>query len=218
MTTKNYTSWRQRLAKEELFNTVSHAIGAVAATIGFIFLMIYAYDSPNNWALFSSVFYGISLMAAYISSTFYHGVKNFQLKQKLLAVDQVCIFLLIAGTYTPFLLITFGGVFGWTIFTIQWGTAFFGIFLKFYHEDKFDTLSLFMYILMGWLALFYINDLYLVLSSSAFFLVVAGGAAYTIGVVFYLLDAKIRYAHFVWHLFVLLGSSLHYYCIFFYLL
>ncbi len=218
MTTNNFTSWRQRLAKEELYNTVSHAIGAVAATVGFVFLLVYAVDSPNNWAVLSSIFYGISLMAAYLSSTFYHGVKNIQLKKKLLVLDQVCIFLLIAGTYTPFLLISFGGVFGWTIFTIQWGTALFGIFLKFYDQDKFDTLSLFIYIIMGWCALFYINDLYLVLSNTAFFLVVAGGLSYTFGIIFYLLDAKVRYAHFVWHLFVLLGSSLHYYCIFFYLL
>jgi hemolysin III len=218
MTAKNYTSWRERLWLEELLNTISHGIGAIAAIIGFIFLMVYAAYSPNDWALFSSFFYGISLIAAYLSSTFYHGVKSVELKRKLLSIDQACIFLLIAGTYTPFLLITFGGVFGWTIFAIQWGTALFGILLKFYDQEKFESVSLFIYIVMGWLAMFYIHDLYIVLPRVAFGLVVGGGVAYSIGVIFYLLDAKVRYAHFIWHLFVILGSSIHYYAIFFYLL
>jgi hemolysin III len=218
MTTKNYTSWRERLWLEELLNTISHGIGAVAAIIGFVFLIIYAISSPNDWAVFSSFFYGLSLIAAYLSSTFYHGVKNIELKRKLLALDQACIFLLIAGTYTPFLLITLGGVFGWTIFAVQWGAALFGITLKFYNQEKFDAISLYIYIIMGWLALFYIYDLYIALPGMAFALVVGGGVAYSVGVIFYLLDAKVHYAHFVWHLFVILGSAMHYFVIFYYLL
>lgn len=218
MTEKNFTSWRERLWLEELLNTVSHAIGAVAAIIGFCFLMVYATYSPNEWAVFSSLFYGISLIAAYVSSTLYHGISKIEIKRKLLTLDQACIFLLIAGTYTPFLLITFGGVLGWTVFAIQWGTALFGILLKFYNQDKFNTFSLFLYIFMGWFAIFYIHELYVALPRTAFYLVVGGGMAYSIGVIFYLLDAKVRYSHFVWHLFVILGSSLHYFVIFFYLL
>lgn len=218
MTTKNYTSWRERLWMEELLNTVSHGIGAVASIIGFVYLIISASDSNKEWALFSSIFYGISLMAAYISSTFYHAVTNIELKRKLLTVDQACIFLLIAGTYTPFLLISFGGVRGWSIFAIQWGTALFGILLKYYNQEKFDKVALFIYIIMGWFAIFYIHDLYIILPPNAFMLMVGGGLAYSVGVIFYLLDAKVHYSHFVWHLFVILGSSLHYTVIFYYLL
>ena len=133
-------------------------------------------------------------------------------------VDQFCIFLLIAGTYTPFLLISFGGAFGWSIFSLQWGTALFGIFLKIYNQTIFDKISLYIYIFMGWLAIFYIYDLYLILSSLAFYLVIGGGFAYTIGVLFYLLDAKVKYAHFIWHLFVILGSTMHYFAILFFFL
>ena len=218
MSSTEYTSFRKRLYMEELLNTISHGIGTIAAIIGFILLIIYATYSPHQWAIFSSFFYGLSLIAAYLSSTIYHAVNDIQLKRRLLTLDQACIFLLIAGSYTPFLLIAFGGVFGWVFFGIQWGTAILGICLKIYDQEIFDKISLFIYAIMGWVAIFYIYDLYLILPETAFYLVVGGGLAYTIGIYFYLLDAHVHYAHFVWHLFVILGSLLHYLAIFFYVI
>lgn len=211
-----------KIDREELWNSISHGIGAVIAIIGFVFLIIYASVSKQDWALFSSLFYGISLIAVYTSSAIYHGLHyrsatSEMVKQIWQKIDHGAIFLLIAGSYTPFSLVTIGGTLGWTIFGLQWSLALIGIFFKICCFDKMQYYSLWLYISMGWLALPLIGYLYQNLPIGGLILVLLGGVVYTLGTIFYALDRKLPYAHFIWHLFVIGGSSLHYLCIFWYI-
>jgi len=214
----NTSSIKHQLWLEELLNTISHGIGAVAAIVGLVYLVIYGAYSQNDWALFSALFYGISLVSVYVSSTLYHGVTNLRLKRMLCIVDHACIFLLIAGTYTPILLMTIGGTFGWTFFGIQWGIALIGILIKIFYKEEFESFSVWLYAIMGWVAIFKIQTLYEVLPFNGFALIVAGGLSYTIGIIFFVLDRRLPFSHFIWHLFVIAGSLLHYLAIFFYIL
>jgi hemolysin III len=204
----------KRILREELLNTISHGLGAIAAVFGFILLLIYSAYTNNDWALFSALFYGISLMSVYISSTLYHAVSDLSLKRTFRKFDHACIYLLIAGTYTPLLLMTIGGPWGWTLFGIQWGLALFGILMKILYFDDFNKFSLLLYAAMGWIAIFKLHDLYLALPYTAFILILAGGIIYTVGIFFFILDGRLPYAHFIWHMFVIGGSLLHYFAIF----
>ncbi len=204
--------------KEEYFNAASHAIAAVASFVGFVFLIVYAGTDNKAWSLFSSLIYGISLLSVYVSSTLYHTVREVRLKRTLRKVDHACIYLLIAGTYTPLLLMEIGGSAGWTLFGIQWTLAFFGIIMKVFYFDEFKKFSLLLYAVMGWIAIFKLHDLYLAVPSVAFILILLGGIVYTLGIIFFVLDGKLPYAHFIWHLFVIVGSLMHYLAIFLYVI
>ncbi len=210
------SSDRSRMWLEEWLNTISHGIGAVAATVGFIFLIVYGAYSNNDWALLSAAFFGLSLMSVYFSSTAYHAVTNLELKRLLQKVDHACIFLLIAGTYTPLLLITIGGTYGWVFFSVIWAVAVVGVYLKLFHKEAFDSFSLWTYSAMGWVAVFEAPHLYEVMPAPGFWLIVAGGLSYTFGIIFFVLDSRVPFSHFIWHLFVILGSTLHYLAILLY--
>ena len=160
--------------------------------------------------LFSAIVYGISLIILYTSSTLYHGLKNKRIKYIFRILDHCSIFFLIAGTYTPILLISIGGSTGWLIFGIQWTLALIGFILKIFYTGKYEIISILFYIIMGWMIVVKWNYLTTSISDTAFNLLLAGGIIYTIGILFYLLDSKIKYFHFVWHLFVITGSILHY--------
>jgi hemolysin III len=166
--------------------------------------------SHKDWALFSALFYGISLVILYSASAVYHGVQKEGVKDILNIIDHSSIFLLIAGTYTPILLMVIGGAYGWTFFGIQWGLALIGIVLKMFFTGKYEAVSLGMYAVMGWIIVFKINFLAQVLPAPGFWLLVAGGLSYTIGIIFYAIDSRVHFSHFVWHLFVMAGSLLHY--------
>ncbi len=193
---------------EETLNSLSHGVAAIASIIGLIVLIINS--SEKEWMLFSAIVYGISLIILYTSSTLYHGLKNKRIKYIFRILDHCSIFFLIAGTYTPILLISIGGSTGWLIFGIQWTLALIGFILKIFYTGKYEFISVFFYIIMGWMIVIKWNYLATSISDSAFNLLLAGGIIYTIGILFYLLDSKIKYFHFVWHLFVITGSILHY--------
>ena len=201
---------------EEIFNSASHGVAAITSIIGLIALIINS--SKQEWMLFSAIVYGISLIILYTSSTLYHGLRNEKIKHVFRILDHCSIFILIAGTYTPILLISIGGNTGWWIFGIQWTLVLIGFIFKLFYTGKYESISIVIYIIMGWMVIFKWDYLTNVISDSAVNLLLAGGIIYTIGIFFYLLDSKIKYFHFVWHLFVITGSMLHYIVIFKYVI
>jgi len=203
---------------EEMLNSWSHGLSAFAALGGFVVLIIFSVFSTKDFALLSVLFYGIGLFAVFLSSALYHGIEKEPLKEYLRKIDHSCIYLLIAGTYTPVLLITIGGAFGWTFFGIMWALALFGIFLKMRHIERFEVAALVMYAAMGWLALLKIVYLYNNLPGAGFWLLLSGGLSYTVGIFFFVMTNRILYAHFIWHLFVIAGALLHYLMIVWYVI
>jgi hemolysin III len=196
--------------QEELFNSLSHGITGLAAIGGLVVLIVFGAKSDKNWSLFSALFYGISLVLLYVFSFVYHLLKHQKAKRVFMILDHCGIFLLIAGTYTPVMLITIGGTLGWAFFAFQWGMTVVGIMLKVFFTGKYDLLSTLIYALMGWIVVLKIELLKTLLPETAFWLLVAGGLAYTAGIVFYIIDYRMKMSHFVWHLFVMAGSILHF--------
>ena len=201
---------------EEILNSTSHGFAAIASIIGLIALIINS--SNQEWILFSAIVYGVSLIILYTSSTLYHGIRNEKIKYIFRILDHCSIFVLIAGTYTPILLVSIGGSTGWWFFGIQWTLVLIGIVFKLFYTGKYESTSIFIYIIMGWMIVFKWDYLKNAISDYAFNLVLAGGMIYTIGIFFYLFDSKIKYFHFIWHLFVITGSILHYIVIFKYVI
>lgn len=201
---------------EELLNTISHGIAAIASIFGFVILL----NSISNHQiiLISTLLYSFSLIILYTSSTLYHGVKNKKLKEIFRILDHCGIFILIAGTYTPIALISINGTTGWWIFTIQWSLVIIGSIFKFFFTGKYENISLLIYIIMGWMIVFKWNILINSISPSALNLLVWGGIIYTTGIIFYVLDSRMKYSHFIWHLFVITGSTIHYIMIFKYVI
>ena len=197
---------------EELLNTISHGIAAIASIFGFVILL----NSISNHQiiLISTLLYSFSLIILYTSSTLYHGVKNKKLKEIFRILDHCGIFILIAGTYTPIALISINGTTGWWIFAIQWSLVIIGSIFKFFFTGKYENISLLIYIIMGWMIVFKWNILINSISPSALNLLVWGGIIYTTGIIFYVLDSRMKYSHFIWHLFVITGSTIHYIMIF----
>lgn len=197
----------------EKFNTVSHLFGAMAAAAGLVVLMAQAEGDP--WKIVSFSIYGASLCLMYATSTLYHGLRG-KARRIFRKLDHYAIYLLIAGTYTPFTLVTLRGAWGWSLFSAIWGLAVLGIILDSLPSEGRRILPVIIYLLMGWLVLIALDPLLQALPYAGFFWLMTGGLFYTIGVIFYALDKKLYYAHNVWHLFVLAGSGSHYLAIFFY--
>lgn len=195
---------------EEWFNTLSHGITALAAIGGFVVLIVFGAQSDKAWSLFSALFYGSSLVLIYIFSTIYHGLSHEKAKRVFNILDHCGIYLLIAGTYTPVLLISIGGTTGWVFFGIQWSMALIGIILKIFYTGKYRLISTLMYAFMGWIIVFKIELVKSILPAPAFWLLASGGFSYTLGIVFYTIDYRMKLAHFIWHLFVMAGSILHF--------
>lgn len=195
---------------EEWFNFMSHGITGLTAIGGLVVLIIFGAKSDKEWSLFSALFYGSSLVLLYTFSTIYHGLRHEKAKRVFNIFDHCGIYLLIAGTYTPVLLITIGGTTGWIFFAIQWGMAIIGIILKIFFTGKFNLLSTLMYAFMGWIIIFKIELLKSLMPEPAFWLLASGGFAYTVGIIFYIIDYRMKMAHFIWHLFVMAGSLLHF--------
>ena len=211
MSTTRYTM------KEEIFNTISHGVGLLLSIAALVVLVVYASLYGNVWHIVSFSIYGSSLIILYLASTIYHAAKKPKLKRKLNVFDHAAIYVLIAGTYTPFTLVTLNGPWGWSIFGVIWGLAVAGVILKLFFIGRFRTLSAIAYILMGWVIIIAIKPILNNLASGGLWLLLAGGISYSLGVIFYL-QKKMPYAHGVFHLFVLLGSLLHFFSIFFYVL
>lgn len=195
---------------EEWFNAVSHGVTALATIFGFLILVIIGNASEKSFTLFSSIIYGLSLVSLYTFSTLYHVSRNQKAKKTFQILDHCGIYILIAGSYTPVLLVAIGGTTGWLIFGVQWAFALIGIIMKIFYTGRFDLFSTLMYAVMGWLIVIRWEVLVDSIPSSALTLLVAGGISYTIGIVFYLIGTRIKFSHFIWHLFVMAGSLLHY--------
>jgi hemolysin III len=196
----------------ERFNSISHLVGAGLALAGAIVLVTLAARLGDPWKIVSFSIYGAMLVALYVFSTIYHSVRG-PAKALLRKFDHCAIYLLIAGTYTPFALVSLRGTWGWWLLGIVWSLALFGIVQELMLGKRTRVLSLILYVLMGWLALVAVVPLWNALTPSGFAWLLAGGALYTGGLVFYATDHKLRHGHGMWHLCVVSGSGCHFYTI-----
>ncbi|HQY05181.1 MAG TPA: hemolysin III family protein [Lacunisphaera sp.] len=202
-------------AREELANSLTHGLGAVLSVAGLVLLVVFAARHGDAWHVVSTAIFGTTLVLLYTASTLYHSLRGERLKQRLQKFDHAAIFLLIAGTYTPFVLVPLRGPWGWSLFGIVWGLAIVGVALKFWFAGRFKLVSTLIYIGMGWLVVIAIKPLMAALPAGGVKLLVAGGLCYTGGAVFYLWK-RLPYHHAVWHLFVLGGSACHWAAVFCY--
>lgn len=199
----------------ERFNSISHLVGASLAAIGAVWLIVSASMTGDPWKIVSFSIYGTMLLVMYMSSTLYHSFRG-RAKKIWKKFDHCTIYLLIAGSYTPFALVSLRGAMGWSLFGSVWGLAVVGIVQEFWLGKGRRILSLIIYIVMGWLAVIAIGPLIAALTLSGFLWLAGGGLFYTIGVIFYALDGKWPHAHGVWHVFVLGGSVCQYISLAFY--
>ncbi|MDX1802489.1 MAG: hemolysin III family protein [Alcanivorax sp.] len=200
---------------EELLNGLTHGVGAALSIAGTVVLVVAASLLGDPWKIVSFSIFGASLILLYSASTLYHSLRDPKLRATFKMLDHCAIYALIAGTYTPFLLVNLRGTSGWLLFAIIWGLALAGIGLKALYGHRFKALRVIIYLAMGWLILFASHDLTTRLNDLGFWLVLAGGITYTVGVVFYLADRFIPFNHAIWHLFVVGGSVCHFYAIYY---
>lgn len=206
----------QQTLGEEIANSVTHGIGAILSLAGLIVLVIIASTRGTAWHIVASVVYGVCLLLLYLCSTLYHALPGVRVKRLFRIFDHSAIYLLIAGTYTPFTLVNLRGVWGWSLFGVVWTLAACGIVFKGLFIGRLEMLSSAVYVAMGWVVVVAIRPLLSVLPWEGFLWLLAGGVAYTAGLLFY--ASKTRYAHAVWHLFVLAGSVLHFCAVYRYVL
>ena len=202
---------------EEIFNVVSHGVGFLLSVTALCLLVVFASIKGDTWHIVSSSIYGASLVILYFASTTFHLARNQKIRNRLNVFDHASIYLLIAGTYTPFVLVTLRGPWGWTVFGIVWGLAIAGIVLKIFYTGRFNLLSTVIYVAMGWLILIAIVPLVNSLSLSGLLWLLAGGLFYTAGAAFFLLN-KLPFNHAIFHVFVLAGSICHFIAIFWFVL
>ena len=193
----------------ERFNSITHAVGAVASVLSGVLLVGVAARSGDAWKIVSFSIYAVTLLLLYLTSTLYHGLRG-ATKDVLRKMDHCAIYLLIAGTYTPFTLVTLRGPIGWTMFGVVWALAVLGIVQELLYARRGRVLSLVIYVVMGWLAVVCIGPLVDTLGRAGFAWLAAGGLLYTAGIVFYATDHKVLHGHGICHLFVLAGSICHY--------
>ncbi|MBS1208848.1 MAG: hemolysin [Proteobacteria bacterium] len=198
---------------EEIANVVSHSAGLLAAIAAFPILVIITARQGSAANITAACIYATTMVLMYLSSTVYHWVPQGRIKQIFRKLDHAAIFLLIAGTYTPFTFSVLAGAWGWTLFGLVWGLAATGLILMFSNRLSNPWLSNGIYLLMGWLIVIAAVPLFNNISTAGAVWLIAGGLAYTGGVVFYALDGRLRYGHFVWHLFVLTGTVCHFFAV-----
>ncbi|TEU30636.1 PAQR family membrane homeostasis protein TrhA [Alkanindiges illinoisensis] len=204
-------------SQEERINALTHALGAVLALIAGIFLLKKGLGSLSNAQSTGLVIYSISMVVLFLASTLYHSIQSPKARTFLKQLDHSAIYLLIAGTYTPFLMISLEGFKAELLLWILWGMAGLGIIFKLFFIHQFPKVSLTAYLVMGWLAVFVLPDIYHALPPAGFFWLVAGGVSYTLGTIFYAAK-KYPYTHAIWHLFVLVGAACHCWAIYTYVL
>ena len=201
---------------EELINSITHGIGSVLSIVALVLMVVYASYNSDAWSIVGVSIFGATLILLYMSSTLYHAFSNGRVKQIFKTLDQSFIYLLIAGTYTPVLLITLRTTLGWTIFGLVWAMAIGGIIHRIFFFDKLKSLSLVSYIVMGWLSLIVFKSLLNAAPAELVVWLLIGGAFYTGGLIFYSWE-KLPFNHAIWHLFVLGGSFSHFMGIYLYL-
>ena len=207
---------REQSAGEEIANSISHAVGLLLAVAALPILVVSAVRNGTAAEVVGASIFGATMVLLYLTSTLYHAVTERRVKRILRIIDHSAIYLLIAGTYTPFTLGVLSGPWGWTLFGLVWGCALAGVCLKAFAGTKFPVLSTWLYVAMGWLALIVIKPLWEALPAWGLVWLVGGGLFYTIGVAFYFVDERVRYTHFIWHLFVLSGTVCHFFAVLFY--
>ncbi len=208
---------RQYPRTEEILNVITHGLGLLLSIVALVILVVYASLRGDAWHIVSFSIYGSSLVLLYLASTLFHSVTKQSLRNKLNVFDHAAIYFLIAGTYTPFLLVTIRGPWGWSLFGVIWGLAIGGLIFKLFYTGKYDLISALLYVLMGWLVIIALKPMYANLSHEGLLWLLGGGISYSIGVVFYLLN-KIPYNHAIFHIWVLLGSFAHFIAVFRYVL
>lgn len=199
----------KELTIEEFANTLTHGFGLLLSVAGFVFLVVLASIKGDFWHIASGVLYGLSLVILYAASTFYHSAVSIEQKKVLQIVDHCCIYVLIAGSYTPFSLIVLREGIGQNLFIFVWAFAAFGIVTKLLFGKRFPILSVISYLVMGWIGIVAVQPLFAALGFAPVALIVAGGIAYTVGVIFFAWHS-IKHHHAIWHIFVLLGSIFHF--------
>jgi len=201
--------------KEEFWNVLTHGLGLALSIPALVLLIVYSSIYEDAWHIVSFSIYGATMVILYLASTLFHSSSTTKIRLRLNVFDHASIYFLIAGTYTPFLLVTIRGPWGWSLFGIVWGLAIIGAIVKLFFTGRYDKISTAVYILMGWLIIIAIKPLIANLSPEGLFWLSAGGLSYSIGAALYLIK-KIPYNHAIFHVFVLLGSIFHFISVFFY--
>ncbi|MDY7566941.1 hemolysin III family protein [Pseudomonas sp. RTC3] len=201
----------------ERFNAWTHLVGAVLAFVGAVWMLVLASMDGDVWKIVSTAIYGVTLLLLYSVSTVYHSVRG-RAKVIMQKVDHLSIYLLIAGSYTPFCLVTLRGPWGWTLFGVVWGLAVIGMLQEIKPRSEARVMSLVIYAVMGWIVLVAVKPLMAALGTAGFTWLAAGGVFYTVGIIFFAFDSRFRHWHGIWHLFVIAGSLLHFVAIMFYVL
>lgn len=194
---------------EELFHALTHGIGAVLSLVGFWVMLILSIRNGNPWVITGVVVFGLACFAMYISSTLYHSFPIGRIKRFFRILDHTSIFLLISGTYTPFLLVYMRNAWGWSLFAILWVLTLIGFVFKLFFTGKLDKVATIIYVLMGWIAIVAVKPAVMYIPFPALMLMLIGGIFYTSGVIFYLWD-RLPFHHVIWHLFVLSGTLFHF--------
>ena len=205
----------QYTPREELANSLTHGFGVLVSGAGLVLLVLRSAQHGDVWHVVSTAIFGTTLVLLYTASTLYHSLRGARLKELLQKFDHAAIFLLIAGSYTPFVLVTLRGPWGWSLFGVVWGLAVAGVTLKFWLAGRFRLASTIIYLAMGWLVMVAIKPLVAALPAGGLQLLIAGGLCYTGGAAFYLWK-RLPYHHAIWHVFVLAGSACHWAAVFFY--
>ena len=201
---------------EEVANSISHGLGLVAAIVGTPFLILSAIDYADMSFIVGVSIFSATMIVLYLASTVYHAMPQGKAKYVFQVIDHSAVYLLIAGTYTPFMLGVLEGVWGWSLLVAVWTLAMVGVCLKAFGKASHPAVSTTLYVILGWLILIAIKPLVALMEPDGLLLLVLGGVLYTLGVVFFVIDSRLRYGHLVWHLFVVGGTVSHYFSIFYY--
>jgi len=204
---------------EELANAISHLVGALLGLFALVVMLHYSIIYGTGWHVAASIVFGLSLFTLYLSSAFNHILPPGKIKDFFFNFDQIAIYILIAGTYTPFTIVALHGTLGWIMFGIEWGLATIGIALKIFKPTEFkngvNTFYIASYVIMGWLIVIAVPSVIEAMTWAGFWWIVIGGLFYTLGIIFFKME-KVKYSHLVWHLFVLFGSISHFIAVYYY--
>ena len=207
---------REQSQGEEIANSISHGIGLVAALIGTPYLIVHAARHGDAGFIVGSSLFSATVILLYLASTLYHALPIGRAKRVFRVIEHSAIFLLIAGTYTPFTLGVLRGAWGWTLFGVVWGLAAAGVALKAFDKASHPILSTGLYLLMGWVVVIAVDPLLARVPTAGLLWLIAGGLSYTVGVAFFATDSRLQYGHLIWHLFVMAGTACHYFAVLWY--
>ena len=213
MTASSVQAERAQTRGEEIANSVSHGMGFVAAFVGAPVLIVHAAQHEDAGFIVGASLFAATILLLYLASALYHALPPGKTKRVFRVLDHSCIYLLIAGTYTPFTLGALSGAWGWALFGVVWGLAGVGVALKAWGRGSHPVVSIGLYLVMGWIVVVAADPLVSAVPVAGLLWLLAGGVSYTAGVIFFATDSRVRFGHFVWHLFVLAGTACHYFAV-----